>query len=209
MLTMRRAPLPFWYSRSCRHVRARPDAASHLDRVCAAPTASPTTPTPSSMGDTNPPTSLSTSAPTYMPTRSPTLTDGIPYQLPRDLRAAHARPNRPGPSVQEGPLRGASWAAANVPPTTFASSTRAPVGARPQPRARPMIGAWPTLTTHKAALCPSPLPCPSPLLCTTTSWVQPAPVSHSQSCCAPVRAFPCTPVEGASQLLARLRVESL
>jgi hypothetical protein len=89
---VRRAPFPVWYSRGCRHVRARPDAASHLDRVCAAPTASPTTPTPSSMGDTNPPKFLSTLAPTYMPTRSPTFTDGIPYQRPRDLRAAHTLP---------------------------------------------------------------------------------------------------------------------
>jgi hypothetical protein len=99
-------------------------------------------------------------------------------------------PNRPGLSVQEGPLPGACWAAANVPPTTFALSTRARVGALRPPLARPMISSWPKLTTHKAALCPSPLPCPSPLLCTTTSWVQPAPVSHSRSCCAPVRAFP-------------------
>ncbi len=56
--------------------------------------------------------------------------------LPTAVHLIHC-PNRPGPSVQEGPLRGARWAGAtNVPPTTFALSTRAPVRVRRPPLAR-------------------------------------------------------------------------
>ena len=72
--------------------------------------------------------------------------------LPTAVHLMHCL-NRPDPSVQEGPLRGARWAATNAPPTTFALSTRAPVGARRPLLARPipMKRARPTLPAPKAA----------------------------------------------------------
>jgi hypothetical protein len=187
----------------------QPDAASHLDRVCAAPTASPTTPTPSNTGDTNPPTSLSTSAPTYMPTRPPTFTDGIPYQRPRDLRAAHALPEPTwsvcaGATFAWGAL-GSSECPANYFRIVDEGACRSAAAAAGQAYDKRLANAdYPQgcFMSESTALSES-----TAVYCNimgTTSTRQ----SQSKLLCSGARVA-LTLVEGPSWVLTRVRVESL
>ena len=144
-----------------------------------------------------PPTANPTAAPTFSAAFDGTLLLRqcvtwcarvlLRYQL-RGLRAAHARhrcPSRHGLFVQE-PMLLARWAATNAPPAIFASKPRAPARLLRPPLGRPIRAARPTLATHVAATL---ILRQAAVRVSTSTWLRLAPVSHSRSCCAPVRGL--------------------